>query len=139
MKRKHTKEVFSEEKIAGKGTKIILEDLNEHPWCDHGPSILFEKNGGEKYYACAAFRNRKQCSFFMKNSNISKTKKYERPQQKSIEYVINPKLFCHNCQKLDKKNHEKHEIEINPDRLNRPSTLLRGLEDSKGQAQFHFR
>ena len=61
MKRKHVKEVFSEENIAVKGTKIILEDLKEHPWCSHGPSILFEKNGGEKYYACAAFRNRKQC------------------------------------------------------------------------------
>ena len=140
MKRKHVKEVFSEENIAVKGTKIILEDLKEHPWCSHGPSILFEKNGGEKYYACAAFRNRKQCSFYMKKPNLSKgTKKYERSLHKSVEYVKNPKLFCHNCQKLDMKNHEKHEIEKNPEKLNRPSTLLKGLEDSKGQAQFHFR
>ena len=67
------------------------------------------------------------------------------PSQKQARSVESPTVFCHTCQKLyDKVNvHEcrdkkGHDIERNTKLFKRPSILLKNLEDSKAQAQFHF-
>ena len=70
---------------------------------------------------------------------------YSLPSQKLARSVESPTVFCHTCQKLyDKVNaHEcrdkkGHDIERNTKLFKRPSILLKNLEDSKAQAQFHF-
>ena len=119
---------------------IIIEDLSTHPCCDHGPTILFKRNSSE-FYSCSAFRNRNQCSFYMKKADFLKKSSSTKPElskQKPIRFVKNPKFFCHQCQTLESKGHEKHQKETNPELLKRPSQILKNMEDSKGQAQFHF-
>ena len=89
---------------------IILEDLSTHPCCDHGPTILFKRNSSE-FYSCSAFRNRNQCSFYIKKADFlkkSSSTKAELSKQKPIRFVKNPKFFCHQCQILDSKGHENH-------------------------------
>lgn len=51
--------------IADEGVGVIVEDLSGHPVCEHGPTILFEHrkaNGGQKYFACSAYRDRRDCA-----------------------------------------------------------------------------
>ena len=105
---------------------------------------MFKRNSTE-FYSCSAFRNRNQCSFYMKKSDHLKklsSKKPELAKQKPVLFIKNPKFFCHQCQTLDCKlckGHKNHQNkETDPELLKRPSHLLKNLEDSKGQAQFHF-
>ena len=67
------------------------------------------------------------------------------PSQKLVRSVESPTVFCHTCQRLgDKvlahecKGKKGHDIETNTKLFKKPSVLLKNLEDSKGQAQFHF-
>jgi hypothetical protein len=44
--------------------EVIIEDLSNHPRCEHGSTILFfVKNTGSKYFACSCYRDVKFCSF----------------------------------------------------------------------------
>jgi hypothetical protein len=42
---------------------LNLEKLNEHPFCPHGPTILFSSRK-KKFYSCSACRDHKLCNFY---------------------------------------------------------------------------
>ena len=96
--------------------KVILEgDIRSNPECDHGPSILFERIMSQgkirkQFFACSAFRDRKQCPFYLSNGDKrpKMSKKFSR-----LKLISNPKSFCSTCQVLleDEKRHDKsHEL-----------------------------
>lgn len=48
--------------------RIIIQSLDTHPACEHGPTLLFERRSDTKcqrFYACSAFRDRKECSIYV--------------------------------------------------------------------------
>lgn len=54
--------------MSGLGIEVITEDLEDHPHCPHGPTILFSRVVSGKprnFFACAACRDRKDCAFFL--------------------------------------------------------------------------
>lgn len=56
-----------------KRLKVIIEDLSNHPYCEHGPTLLFNKQSQgkeETYFACSACRDRNLCSFYMKYEKL---------------------------------------------------------------------
>ena len=109
-KRKHIEEHSS--------LKVILEgDIQSNPKCDHGPSVLFERIMSEgkirkQFFACSAFRDRKNCPFYMINGE----KRPKIPKMSSrhrLKLIHNPKSFCSTCQILleDSRNHStSHEL-----------------------------
>jgi hypothetical protein len=58
---------------------LNLESLDQNPFCNHGPTILF-KNKIKKFYACSACRDHKLCSFYAsydENKSLPDTKLIE--------------------------------------------------------------
>lgn len=56
--------------------EVISEDLDSHPLCIHGPTLLFSSAKG-KYYSCASCRNKKDCTVHIseedwRNENVKK-------------------------------------------------------------------
>lgn len=54
--------------VSGEHIKVVVEDVSAHPLCPHGPTLLFQRilddtNSVEEFFACAAYRNPKECSF----------------------------------------------------------------------------
>ena len=47
---------------------LVSNYTKPRPSCEHGPTLLFEKlaTAEQRFFACAAFRDRKGCSYFMK-------------------------------------------------------------------------
>ena len=89
--------------------KVILENgIGSNPVCEHGPSILFERTLSQKkiktqFYACSAFRDRKQCPFYLlSNSKIVKScqKVSKLASKRPLKLILNPKAFCSTCQIL---------------------------------------
>ena len=131
--------------------KVILEeDIRSNPKCEHGPSVLFERtlsNNKSKtqFYACSAFRDKKQCPFYLlPNSKGAKSsqKLLKRVLKRPLKLIQNPTAFCSTCQILldeeSKKGHKKSHEWITDQSLKNPSKLLKALDNSKSQAQFHF-
>ena len=131
--------------------KVILEnDIRSNPECEHGPSVLFERtlsNNQSKtqFYACSAFRDKKQCPFYLlPNSKGAKSsqKLLKRVLKRPSKLIQNPTAFCSTCQILldedGKKGHKKSHEWITDQSLKNPSKLLTALDNSKSQAQFHF-
>lgn len=142
MKSKHVK------KDSGSLKVILGQGLSKNPPCKHGPSILFERSSTSKtstrFFACSAFRDRKQCSLYIpitKGSAFNeKQTEYEGVKLKTcVEYIKNPQGFCSTCEKLikDLKSHANHSIITGP-MLEQPSKLLPKMDNAKSQAQFHF-
>lgn len=137
--------------------KIIIENFEEHPKCNHGPTVLFERLAGSgvktAFYACSAFRDRKDCSFFQPKLEKSVQKRRRNAihddgvlmskQRRKCNYDDITR-YCHTCaQALARsqlQEHNGHNLtqDLTLQQLKRPSKLLRPLDDAKGQAQFHF-
>ena len=87
--------------------RVILDnELRTNPSCNHGPSILFERTNiktkkSVQFYACSAFRDRKQCNFYVikgdKNRNGAAKEKNET---KNVVNIQDPSAFCDTCQTL---------------------------------------
>lgn len=128
--------------------RVILEaDIRSNPECDHGPSVLFERVFSNKkmktqFFACSAFRDRKQCPFYLlSNSKSDKSRPCVRKKSKyrPLRLINNPKAFCSTCQiLLDDRESHNNSHELTTDSLKKPSKLLTALDNSKSQAQFHF-
>ncbi|XP_012280842.1 zinc finger CCHC domain-containing protein 4 [Orussus abietinus] len=144
----------------------ISEGLDSHPKCPHGPTLLFERtcmNDTEKFYACSAYRNRKQCPFYFKyDSKPTKQhlRTWEKIKKKVLPCYYHQKLYsnfnelllkrpaertyCHKCEKFifisEEERHKDHEKSTNlTDYLmHHPTEILRPLEDTKKEAQYLF-
>ena len=141
-------------------TRVILQDGETiNPMCKHGPTVLFERESakGDKivtrqFYACSAFRDRKDCPFFMWKDKVSKGKPTTMMKSKSIKKKLQTlsgkqfRDFCHTCcvllddNDLQSGEHLSHRVQSNltPDLIAKPTRLLKPLDSSKKQAQFHF-
>lgn len=57
----------------GDSVQVVIESLDKHPVCEHGPSLLFERKNGDKcerFYACAAYRDQNECPLFIRSEQI---------------------------------------------------------------------
>lgn len=55
---------------ASKSVGVIIESLDTHPACEHGPAILFHRqndnNDCQRFYACSACRDQNECPLFIR-------------------------------------------------------------------------
>lgn len=66
--------------------RVILDESIEKPWCAHGPTLLFEstsKDTSQKFFACSACRDRKDCSFYLEYNS----EKLEKPLKKTEQGI----------------------------------------------------
>ncbi|CAG9817666.1 unnamed protein product [Phaedon cochleariae] len=157
MKRK--KQTTSEGHI-----EIVNGDLESHPQCPHGPTILFSRNvKGTKrnFFACAASRDRKHCNFFLWAENRSTFKKdvWQQEINKELGGINHEKLFsmqdmikvppamrlfCHKCTELvDERENDQHKNhnsirKLTDYQLKHPTEILPALENTKKEAQYLF-
>lgn len=123
VKMKRTNEKTSE---LSSGISVILNDNTESPHCPHGPTVLFQRHGSNRaFYACSAFRDRKECQFFVWRDDFDKAKWQIRPEIEGRnfktynELVANDSddyIFCHTCNELMEstavsiKSHKGHDL-----------------------------
>lgn len=65
--------------------RVVVESLDTHPACEHGPAILFHRknnnddaDGGDRFYACSAYRDQSECPLFVRcdgSTQISATQR----------------------------------------------------------------
>ncbi|KHJ45090.1 hypothetical protein D918_04394 [Trichuris suis] len=134
------------------------------PRCPHGPCLLFSrlrKGVRIKYYACSAYRDRKQCRFYWPADRpfpLEKARQMRRLARgnhtshdeaaKSLSEIrkLNSKsrLFCFDCSRLvrqnDSNDHNSHRLRkrITNRQLDRPSLWLPPVGNRRGEAQYWF-
>ncbi|CAL1526091.1 unnamed protein product [Lymnaea stagnalis] len=153
-------------KMAAKQANIELIPLGKDilsPACQHGPTLLFERwdkstSQNRQFFACSAFRDRKQCQFFQwadqKSSNASLNIEGNGFSHKDLRnrYFQFKKLprssrsVCCTCGRLllegelsdhAKKGHLlKHKVGLKD--VKQPSFLFKPLDDNKTFAQYLF-
>lgn len=152
----------------GLGVEVILpEEGKKTPCCPHGPTLLFQKvcQGGEssrRFFACSACRDRKDCNFFQwEDDKVSEARLQAReaenrarrpgirlqdPWSRFLKFCrlgLHQQRFCSDCQLLllppEVASHSSHSTSlVDAARLQRPSLLLRPLDNKKNQAQYLF-
>lgn len=83
------------------GINVITEDLEDHPHCAHGPTLLFSRlvsGQPRNFFACSACRDHKDCTFFLWQDerhklNKSKQNAWQQERDKFIRDVDHKKLF----------------------------------------------
>ncbi|XP_069058258.1 rRNA N6-adenosine-methyltransferase ZCCHC4 isoform X1 [Pleurodeles waltl] len=152
------------------GIQVVLTQQAEStaPSCPHGPTLLFVKfnhgkEEGRRFYACAACRDRKDCSFFQwENEKVSKStlaareehnrrcqppfshKEYMERYRNYIQLPLPKRRFCQECQQLllleEWPEHADHQVQadISIAQLRRPSQMLYALANKKSNAQYLF-
>jgi len=139
-------------------------DLTAHPMCSHGPTLLFTrydpaKSGSRQFYACSAFRDKKECSFFQwaddekecKNANdVAKIPSSHHDMRKRYhkfrKLAQSDRHVCCSCGLLmlreDWATHQapEHVIRQGVGRqlLKCPSDLFTPLDNNKTFAQYLF-
>lgn len=143
---------------------LNLENIANHPFCKHGPSILFA-NEKKKFYACSACRDGKVCKFYVDYNEVTETKSKEWHQRytdqtlKKLEVYkenfkkvrdlqADQRFYCNDCHtfifdSIKKHIHfnKKHTIlkDISDDMLKKPiRTILEPKIKNSANAQFLF-
>lgn len=149
---------------------LILNTEDKAPNCPHGPTLLFSKydlpSGKEKrFYACAAFRDRKQCPFFqLEHEQVSsetlearendwKTKQppfthkqFRKRYHEFKKLKKSERNVCMNCGllllpgEIDEHEGQGHVIKghVTKQLLRRPTELFAPLDNNKTYAQYLF-
>ncbi|XP_029034666.2 rRNA N6-adenosine-methyltransferase ZCCHC4 [Osmia bicornis bicornis] len=146
--------------------ECIWSDPSKHPQCPHGPTLLFgkyESNELKKFYICSACRDRKTCTFYLKEGDELSKDERIKWEQKRKEYVSRynhrslyirfnevisvpqeQRCYCYTCELLICKNeenkHKDHEIKegLTDYQLKHPTEILKPLTDSRQEAQYFF-
>ncbi|XP_026761657.2 rRNA N6-adenosine-methyltransferase ZCCHC4 [Galleria mellonella] len=141
--------------------EVIIKDVNAHPLCLHGPTLLFSSEKG-RYYACACCRN-KECTVHIEEKDWEKEGVRKRNEK---YYNLIPKIdkdaswrnfnevksrhasdraYCNTCQELyivsQSRKHTKDHRVITPlidEQLAQPSSWLPTLENDSVEAQYMF-
>lgn len=64
--------------------RVIIEPIDKHPACEHGPALLFERrndNECQRFYACAAYRDQNECPLYIRCDKKTETMPTERTVQ----------------------------------------------------------
>jgi hypothetical protein len=144
--------------------KIIFGDGDsDNPRCPHGPSLLMER-GDQRFYACSAYRNRRDCDFYhVAGEKLSQAKVFRLSQAgkallqgrdhqhmfHTLQTVVKEKdsvEFCRSCGGLVRKEGEDGEEcckEANPatitqEQATKPSGILQPKARDKKEAQYFF-
>ncbi|XP_076301308.1 rRNA N(6)-adenosine-methyltransferase ZCCHC4 [Lasioglossum baleicum] len=147
--------------------ECFWSDPSKHPHCSHGPTLLFgtyENGKLEKFYVCAACRERKLCKFHL-NEGEQLTKqqaaKWEKDRKEfasryrhrslylSLHEVLalppEKRNYCHTCDRLLNRSekddkHKDHDMKrgITDHEMKYPTEFLKPLENSKQEAQYFF-
>lgn len=67
---------------------VVIQSLDHHPVCEHGPSLLFERQSGSKlqqFYACSAYRDQTECSLYVP---IERTEEKEHTRDLLLKSVV---------------------------------------------------
>lgn len=83
------------------GIDVITEDLQDHPCCPHGPTLLFSRLVSvqpRNFFACSACRDKKDCTFFLwedEKHKVTKTKQdaWQQERDKFIAAVDHKKAM----------------------------------------------
>ncbi|XP_043265568.1 rRNA N6-adenosine-methyltransferase ZCCHC4 [Colletes gigas] len=146
--------------------ECFWSDPSEHPQCPHGPTLLFgtyENGKLEKFYVCAACREKKLCKFRLKEGEKltkQQTAKWEQERKqfanryhhrmlyvqfnKMMSLPPEKRCYCQTCEVLlhldDKDKHKDHSIKENVTdyRMKHPTEILKPLENSRQEAQYFF-
>lgn len=149
-----------------KTVTVHMDNLNAHPHCAHGPTLLFSRGSdNKKFYSCSAHRDRKKCSFFVWENQVdsigqqfmdqyerdlivTKMMRYKLQSKYNLVKKLNPeeRCFCQKCGELFSKtqqdlhsNHCEMLVEnINNLKLSHPSQLFIPLQASKSESQYFF-
>ena len=114
----------------------------------------------KKFYACAAFRERKDCDFYLNYGEVLNQKKIARIKQESREFIEKNDYtesfqtilkfsksaetskidFCHTCSRVRKESCEKQHIikSLSKESLKCPVTILSQKSQDKKEAQYFF-
>ncbi|XP_017482916.1 PREDICTED: zinc finger CCHC domain-containing protein 4 [Rhagoletis zephyria] len=139
------------------------EDGEPHPYCPHGPTLLFqaptisEDEQTYAYYACAAHRDKSLCSYHLPAEQLTPQKlakryglddiieQYKGHKQKLLVCTDGGgRHFCLCCNvplvSEEQSGHTGHEIvwNLTNEMLCDPTRLLRPLDNDKAQAQYFF-
>lgn len=163
----HTKAEHGKE---GTGVEVVLPTPDEAPCCAHGPALLFERftqGGGSagKFFACSAYRNRKECPLYVvQEKNWSSDKREERKricddQRTAHKWYVAPterskfvqevrkadfQKFCQTCSSFiiapdEPVQHPQHVIvTAGLKQVKQPTTVLTPLTNKQGNAQYIF-
>lgn len=119
-----------------------LENLKNHPYCAHGPTILFEEKARVKrFFACSACRNVKECSFHQEERpfKIVELKKWKKIYKATVPSYkiakdnlkrlkakkVNKRIYCHTCSQFILKKTQKSKC------LKKEHKLVIGLKNSQ--------
>lgn len=146
------------------GVNVILQKVDLNPCCPHGPTLLFSKrvkSDTKNFYACAAQRDRKFCSFYLREGESLKNpdiwKQITLNFSKGINHrklflilnevrILKPseRIFCSTCSlfvfsKVLLK-HKGHKLTqgITDQHLINPTEILSPCEMDKSEAQYWF-
>ncbi|CAL7937905.1 unnamed protein product [Xylocopa violacea] len=149
--------------------ECFWSDPTKHPQCPHGPTLLFGKykNGNlEKFYTCAACRERKMCKFYLKEEEKLTKQQAAKWEQERKQYASrynhrslyirfnevmgappDRRLYCFTCDQLLLKSegyaldkHENHHLKegLTDYQMKHPTEILKPLENSRQEAQYFF-
>uniref|UniRef100_A0A336KBN6 CSON011077 protein n=1 Tax=Culicoides sonorensis TaxID=179676 RepID=A0A336KBN6_CULSO len=135
--------------------KVILDDKIIKPWCQHGPTLLFESNSEDKpikFFACSACRSREDCPFYLEyngqeiiNGNENKRTIFSKlnliTYKKFQESQKSDRQYCMKCHSVFLKNeiniHFNHSTILIPAEA-KPSQFLPPKSYDKTEAQYFF-
>jgi len=143
---------------SGYGVDAVLnETITHRPYCQHGPTILFERYFKDKtsrrFFACSACRDRKQCAFFqwedekMTKGKVllqkeTKKKLYQKGKSKPIQ-LHSGDSWCFDCSTgyndAEIHSHTGHTVKLLQVKdIAFPTQFLNPYDAKKSRAQYFF-
>jgi len=145
---------------SGYGVEAVLGCVipdEERPYCNHGPTILFERffpdKASRKFFACSACRNRKECTFFhwydekltpgKKLIQDEIKKKIFKNGKKHVQQVVANDCWCFECASSynsdNEDSHKNHKTKVLEKKdIDFPTQFLNPSESKKAKAQYFF-
>lgn len=83
------------------GIEVIKSDLQKHPRCPHGPTLLFSRivdGQPRNFFSCSACRDKKDCNFFVwederNKVSVAKSKAWDKERQKLVGNLNHRKAY----------------------------------------------
>ncbi|XP_035710798.1 rRNA N6-adenosine-methyltransferase ZCCHC4 isoform X2 [Folsomia candida] len=123
MKPKFKKEFVNPNPQEFYKTVAVIRDLKLNPSCEHGPTILFERNGS-RFFSCSAYRCRKLCPFYLSEEEWI-------PPEEAL-------LASPNSKKRKMMPNDDDNVKRNNDSNKNMPSLPPPTQRDMGEAQYHF-